>query len=164
MNASSVGVWTSAGPYGGRIWALAIDPTTPATLYAGTDGGGVFKSTDAGGTWTSANTGLTNLNVQALAINPTTPATLYAGTYNGGVFKSTNAQLPLQQGEEDPGLAPHLDRVVEDRVAGEHVVARPALPRERQPRRDAGPGNGHAKAGSVRFQPRRGSPPQLDAH
>ena len=31
------------------ISALAIDPTTPSTLYAGTYGG-VFKSTDAGGT------------------------------------------------------------------------------------------------------------------
>ena len=33
------------------IAALAIDPTTPSTLYAGTNGG-VFKSTDAGATWT----------------------------------------------------------------------------------------------------------------
>ena len=28
--------------------ALAIDPATPATLYAGTWGGGVFKSTNGG--------------------------------------------------------------------------------------------------------------------
>jgi photosystem II stability/assembly factor-like uncharacterized protein len=27
--------------------ALAIDPTNPNTLYAGTNGGGVFKSTTA---------------------------------------------------------------------------------------------------------------------
>ena len=25
-----------------RVWALALDPTTPTTLYAGTYGGGVF--------------------------------------------------------------------------------------------------------------------------
>ncbi len=30
------GVWTTGGPYGGHFRALAIDPTTPATLYAGT--------------------------------------------------------------------------------------------------------------------------------
>ena len=35
-------VWTSIGPEGGIINALAIDPTTPTTLYAGTGGGGVF--------------------------------------------------------------------------------------------------------------------------
>ena len=59
--------------------ALAIDPATPATLYAGTYGG-VFKSTDGGGNWHAVNTGLTDTPVRALAIDPATPATLYAGT------------------------------------------------------------------------------------
>jgi hypothetical protein len=81
-------VWTSNGPEGGTILALAIDPATPATLYAGT-GGGVFKSTNGGGNWSAVNTGLTAAGVSALAIDPATPATLYAGT-GGGVFKSTN--------------------------------------------------------------------------
>ena len=53
--------------------ALAIDPTTPSTLYAGTNGGGVFKSTDAGGTWSAANAGLPRASRLALAIDPTTP-------------------------------------------------------------------------------------------
>ncbi len=84
------GVWTSGGPYGGNIFALAINPSTPSTLYVG-DGGGVFKSTDSGSTWAATNAGLTNLIVQALAINPSTPSTLYAGTDGGGVFKSTDS-------------------------------------------------------------------------
>jgi len=54
---SGVNVWTSLGPEGGNIGALAIHPVTPQTLYAGT-GGGVFKSTDGGGTWTAMNGGL----------------------------------------------------------------------------------------------------------
>ena len=82
-------VWTSNGPEGGTIIALAIDPVTPATLYAGTSGG-VFKSTNGGGNWSAVNTGLTDTYVCALAIDPATPATLYAGTLGGGVFKSTN--------------------------------------------------------------------------
>ena len=53
-------VWTSNGPEGGTIHALAIDPVTPTTLYAGTDGGGVFKSTNGGGNWSAVNTGLTD--------------------------------------------------------------------------------------------------------
>ena len=36
--------WTTHGPEGGRVNALALDPGTPATVYAGTDGG-VFTST-----------------------------------------------------------------------------------------------------------------------
>jgi photosystem II stability/assembly factor-like uncharacterized protein len=69
--------------------ALAIDPLTPTTLYAGTSGG-VFKSTDGGASWSAS--GL--INVAALAIDPLTPTTLYAGTSNvgvfGGVFKSAD--------------------------------------------------------------------------
>ena len=41
---AGVGIWTSNGPEGGSISVLAIDPVTPTTLYAGTEGGGVFKS------------------------------------------------------------------------------------------------------------------------
>ena len=44
--------WTSIGPYGAELTvaALALDPTTPATLYAGTRRG-VFKTTDGGTNW-----------------------------------------------------------------------------------------------------------------
>jgi hypothetical protein len=87
---ASAQTWTSNGPEGGYIQALAIDPTTPATVYAGTPGGGVFKSTDGGASWAAVNSGLTNTNVFALAIAPTTPTTVYAGTIHGGVFKSTD--------------------------------------------------------------------------
>jgi hypothetical protein len=74
------------------INALAIDPRTPTTLYAGTAGGGVFKSTDGGFTWSALNTGLTNLNVNALAINPIEPRRVYAGT-DGGVFAIEQVQV-----------------------------------------------------------------------
>ncbi len=87
------GVWTSGGPYGGNIQALAINPMTPAILYAGTDAG-VFKSTNSGATWSAANSGLTDLEfspVMALVIDPTTPTTIFAGIWQGGVFKSTDS-------------------------------------------------------------------------
>ena len=91
------GVWTSGGPYG-SVKALAIDPSTPTTLYAATEYGGVFKSTDSGGTWAAANTGLAAVyafgSVNALAIDPKTPSTLYAGTEglgDDGVYKSTDS-------------------------------------------------------------------------
>ena len=43
--------WTSIGPYGGRVTALALAPSTPTRVYAGTSEG-VFvleTSTDGGG-------------------------------------------------------------------------------------------------------------------
>ena len=78
------------GLYGGIIGSLAIDPTNSQTIYAGTYGGGVFKSTDGRAHWTQINSGLTNTDVESLAIDPTNTQVVYAGTY-GGVFKSTNA-------------------------------------------------------------------------
>ena len=82
--------WVNVAPGGGDIHALALDPTTPTTLYAGTAYDGVFKSTDGGESWSPASTGLTSTYVQALALDPTTPGTLYAGTAYEGVFKSTD--------------------------------------------------------------------------
>jgi TonB family protein len=72
------------------VVTIAINPSTPATLYAGTRGSGVFKSTNGGTSWTTVNSGFTATDVSVLAIDPSTPATLYAGTGSGGVFKSTN--------------------------------------------------------------------------
>ncbi len=42
--------WSSQGPDGGHVYALAIAPTNPQTLFAATGGGGVFTSTN-GGRW-----------------------------------------------------------------------------------------------------------------
>ena len=39
---AGLNVWTSHGPEGGYVHALAIDTATPTRLYTGTDGGGVF--------------------------------------------------------------------------------------------------------------------------
>ena len=78
--------------------ALAIDPLTPTTLYAGTFKG-VFKSTDGGATWSAANIGLEFLHVFDLAIDPSLPTTVFtiaqddAAEIAGevGVFKSTDS-------------------------------------------------------------------------
>ena len=71
-------IWhrSDTGMDGGAINTLAMDPQTPATLYAGTWGGGVFKSLDGGASWSAVNSGLTATDVLTLAIDPQTPATL----------------------------------------------------------------------------------------
>jgi hypothetical protein len=84
---AGINAWTSIGPEGGAVNALAIDPVTPTTLYAGTYYGGVFKSTDGGDSWGNVTGG----DVQTLAIDPATPTTLYAGMAYYGVSKSIDA-------------------------------------------------------------------------
>jgi hypothetical protein len=71
-----------------HVYALAIDPTTPANLYAGTQAGGVFRSTDGGGKWSVVNTGLPKLCVRALVTARAVPALVYAGTCGSGVFSN----------------------------------------------------------------------------
>ena len=52
-------------------------------IYAGTSGGGVYKTVDAGTHWVSLNDGLTDLDVRGLSISPGAAGTLYAATANG---------------------------------------------------------------------------------
>src|SRR5207248_102976 len=86
--------WVSVGNVGTgltnlNVFAVAVDPSNPQRIYAGTAAGGVFISADSGVTWTASNSGLTSIDVEALAIDPKNPAIVYAGSA-AGVFKSTN--------------------------------------------------------------------------
>ena len=64
---AQTGTWTSHGPEGGSIWALAVDPRSPSTVYAGTLGAGVFKSTEAADSWNGL--GPANVHVVTMAID-----------------------------------------------------------------------------------------------
>jgi photosystem II stability/assembly factor-like uncharacterized protein len=64
-----------------NVLALAIDPSTPARIYAATNHG-VFMSTDAAASWTPINSGLTSLNVWSLSIDRT-GSLLRAATADG---------------------------------------------------------------------------------
>ena len=80
--------WSSTGPWGGNITTLVV--TAPATIYAGTFDGGVFRSADGGTSWNAVNSGLGNATVYALAASKGVPTTIYAGTDDSGVFKSVD--------------------------------------------------------------------------
>lgn len=58
-------------------------------IFAGTQGGGIFRSADGGNNWIPVNSGLTNLNVNALYQKD---ATIFAGLSGGeGIAYSTNS-------------------------------------------------------------------------
>lgn len=79
---------TWLGPDGGRPVSLAVDPSDPSTVYAGSWGAGMFKSLDGGSTWFQINNGLGNWFINSLAIDPLHPQVLYAGTYRDQVYKT----------------------------------------------------------------------------
>ena len=69
--------------------ALAIDPVSPATLYAGTDNG-IHKTVNGGQSWDSLSY---TTSVRVIRIDPTAPDTVYAGTPGSGVYKSVGGGL-----------------------------------------------------------------------
>lgn len=97
------GIWETTDA--GRVWtpifdkvhiasigALAIAPSDPKIIYAGTgeqtSGRGVYKSTDAGKTWSPA--GLENTRfIQAVIVDPRNPDVLIAGANSAGMYVIT---------------------------------------------------------------------------
>jgi uncharacterized repeat protein (TIGR01451 family) len=73
----------NAGLRAVRVEHLAIDPSTPGTLYAGSRDSGVYKSLDAGASWSPAQTGLSNRLVQDLELVLNQPQTLFVGQQFG---------------------------------------------------------------------------------
>ena len=75
----------------GAATSIVIDPATPADVYAGVDGLGIYRSTDSGGSWTGATSQPANTHIKALVVNPASPTHLFAATYGGGVYQSSDS-------------------------------------------------------------------------
>ncbi|MBR9975348.1 MAG: hypothetical protein KFF77_07185 [Bacteroidetes bacterium] len=100
---SAVGDWTNVGPdnIGGRIFALALNPLNPLTMYVGAADGGVWRSWDGGLGWTSVSDDFPTQSMGSIVINPIDTSIVYAGTgdasFGGfsfagaGMFKSTDS-------------------------------------------------------------------------
>jgi hypothetical protein len=72
------------------VLSLALAPTLPSTLYAGTDLDGVYKTTDSGANWVAVNTGIPvgDHSIHGLSVDPTDPDIAYAAT--GRLYKTIN--------------------------------------------------------------------------
>jgi hypothetical protein len=73
------------------VSSILIDPITPANVFAGLDGAGIYYSADSGGSWSIASLSPVNTRIKALAITPGDSTKLFAATYGGGVYKSTDS-------------------------------------------------------------------------
>jgi photosystem II stability/assembly factor-like uncharacterized protein len=76
-----------------RVISMAIDPSYPATVYAGTKGDAVFKSYDGGQRWVSQRAGLDDVTITSVVnqfvFDPTDNTHLFVAT-TMGVFESQN--------------------------------------------------------------------------
>lgn len=117
------------------IGELAIAPTSPRRMYAGTRnltssagmfGQGVYISADGGTTWQHPSNTIAGDAITAIAVDPQTPDAVYAGIYTGrmpraGIYKSVDGGVnwsvsgtgwPTDVFVEDLAVSPHDSRVV----------------------------------------------------
>jgi hypothetical protein len=95
--------WRGIGPYrGGRVVAVAGDPSHSHTFYFGSTGGGVWKSTDGGLFWENVSDGyFKRASVGGIAVAPSDANVIYAGmgeatirgnvSHGDGIYKSTDS-------------------------------------------------------------------------
>jgi hypothetical protein len=94
--------WKPLGPgnIGGRTRSLLIHPTEHATMWAGSVGGGIWRTDDAGASWAPVDDFMANLAVTSLVMDPANPDVMYAATgegfgnldalRGGGLFRTTD--------------------------------------------------------------------------
>ncbi|MCB1060114.1 MAG: T9SS type A sorting domain-containing protein [Calditrichaeota bacterium] len=77
--------WVNLGPFnhGGRTRVLRFYPNAPDTMFAGSVGGGLFRSDDAGSNWYPFTDALPNLAIGSFEISPSNPNIMYLGTGEG---------------------------------------------------------------------------------
>jgi photosystem II stability/assembly factor-like uncharacterized protein len=78
------------GPPGGAAYGLAVDPKEARVLYAGSFGGGVWKSKDGGASWGRLSGVPVQETVNAVAISPIDPRTVLAAGFTG-LWRSADA-------------------------------------------------------------------------
>ena len=95
--------WRCVGPFrGGRVVAVAGDPSRPQTFYFGACGGGIWKSSDGGIYWENISDGYFKTSaVGAIAVADSDPNVIYAGTgeaalrsdvsHGDGVYRSSDS-------------------------------------------------------------------------
>jgi photosystem II stability/assembly factor-like uncharacterized protein len=109
--------WQGPGNVGGRVRSIVVHPTIPGIMWAGSVGGGVWKTLNGGDSWFPLDDFMANLAVSCMVMDPTNANVLYAGTgeslagtggsfalggdgiQGAGIFKTTDggttwAQLP----------------------------------------------------------------------
>jgi photosystem II stability/assembly factor-like uncharacterized protein len=105
---------------GGRFVDFAVPPLEPATIYAATGSGGLWKSVNNGTTWESIFDNQPVISIGDIAVAPSDPNVVWVGTgeatssrstyWGDGVYKSTDAgKTWTNMGLKD---SQHIGRIV----------------------------------------------------
>ena len=151
--------WRNIGPFrGGRISAVSGVVGESGIFYAGTPGGGVWKTTSAGATWFPVFDGVSIVSsIGAVAVAPSNPNVVYVGTGDmitggminegNGIYKSTDAGKTWQH----LGLA-----------ATQHIPSISVDPRDADVVLVAAQGDLHTQVRRARHLPQHRRRPHVD--
>ncbi len=131
--------WVERGPanVGGRTRSIIVDPddATHKTWFAGSVGGGVWKTTNGGTSWIPLTDNLPNLAVSCMEMSKSNTNVIYAGTGEGfhnadavdgnGIMKTTDkgaTWFQLSTTATDPNFL-HINRLAIDPTNENIVVA-----------------------------------------
>jgi len=87
-------------------WALAVDPTDPAVIFAGThkNDDEIYKSEDAGTSWSIMTNGLTNGGGPSDMVIDPQNSNVYIGLKEGGIYASTDGGASWHRQELNGGV------------------------------------------------------------
>lgn len=107
--------WTELGPWSwnrtsswnpgtGRISAVAVLPSNEQVIYAGSPGGGLWRTTNGGTNWQPLTDNNSNwMSIFAITIDPGNQNVIYVGTSGAGILKSTDGGNTLLPAGSGPG-------------------------------------------------------------
>ena len=114
-------------PYESLVRCLAVHPSRPNIVFAGTERG-LYRSEDAAATWRLVDSALNPHYIWALAIDPVEPEIMFAGTGTptpAMIFRSTDGGKSWERRPVE--AAPECENVGSPRVTG--IAVDPAQPR-----------------------------------
>lgn len=87
---------TKSRPTNSNVFSIAQSEANPKVLYAGTEGGGLWKTSDKGKTWTNVGQEEPFSSVTSVSVNPENENIVLAGT-NGGLYRTSNGGSTWQK-------------------------------------------------------------------
>jgi photosystem II stability/assembly factor-like uncharacterized protein len=97
--------WSVAGPMGGDVRELVVDPTDPQHLLLGTIDGQIYQSMDGARTWARlVNFNRPSIYIDHIIIDPRDSKTMYVAAHKhkepGGFFKTTDGGQTWREAAE----------------------------------------------------------------
>jgi len=126
--------WTELGPdnIGGRTRSLVIHPTITSRMWAGSVGGGIWRSDNSGASWYPLDDWMGNLAIGCLTMDPNSTSVMYAGTGEGfgnfdairgeGIWKTTDGGTTWLQLASTVNFG-SINRIVVSPVNSDLVIA-----------------------------------------